>query len=53
MDRPPPRHRTEILRHIREETIDPPIGEEASGILEGLHADPAGLEKMLSGIRAA
>ena len=42
----------EILRHIREETIDPPIGEEAEGILESLKTDPAGLEKMLSQIRA-
>lgn len=42
----------EILRHIREETIDPPIGEEAEGILEGLKTDAAALEKMLSQIRA-
>jgi NAD(P)-dependent dehydrogenase (short-subunit alcohol dehydrogenase family) len=42
----------EILRHIREESIDPPIGEEAEGVLEGLRSDPAGLEKMLSQIRA-
>lgn len=42
----------EILRHIREETIDPPIGEEAERILEGLRRDPTGLEKMLSQIRA-
>jgi short-subunit dehydrogenase len=42
----------EILRHIREESIDPPIGEEAEGVLEGLRSDPAGLEKMLSNIRA-
>jgi NAD(P)-dependent dehydrogenase (short-subunit alcohol dehydrogenase family) len=42
----------EILRHIREETIDPPIGEEAEKVLENLRADPAGLEKMLSQIRA-
>src|SRR5947207_8951622 len=26
----------EILRHIRAESIDPPIGEEAEGVLEGL-----------------
>jgi hypothetical protein len=31
---------TEILRHIREESIDPPIGEEAEGVLEGLRNDP-------------
>jgi NAD(P)-dependent dehydrogenase (short-subunit alcohol dehydrogenase family) len=42
----------EILRHIREETIDPPIGEEAERVLEGLKNDPAGLEKMLAQIRA-
>ena len=42
----------EILRHIREETIDPPIGDEAKNVLEGLRKDPAALEKMLSQIRA-
>ena len=42
----------EILRHIREQSIDPPIGAEAEGVLEGLRNDPAGLEKMLSQIRA-
>lgn len=42
----------EILRHIREETIDPPIGEEAERVLESLRTDSAGLEKMLSQIRA-
>jgi NAD(P)-dependent dehydrogenase (short-subunit alcohol dehydrogenase family) len=42
----------EILRHIREETIDPPIGGEAEQVLESLKTDPAGLEKMLSQIRA-
>lgn len=42
----------EILRHIGEESIDPPIGEEAEKVLEGLRADPAALEKMLSQIRA-
>jgi NAD(P)-dependent dehydrogenase (short-subunit alcohol dehydrogenase family) len=42
----------EILRHIREETIDPPIGEEAEQVFERLRTDPAGLEKMLSQIRA-
>jgi short-subunit dehydrogenase len=42
----------EILRHIREETVDPPIGEEAEKVLEGLRTDPAALEKMLSQIRA-
>ena len=43
---------SEILRHIREETIDPPIGEEAEGILKRLRNDPVALEKMLSQIRA-
>jgi short-subunit dehydrogenase len=42
----------EILRHIREESIDPPIGEEAEGVLRGLQNDPLGLEKVLSEIRA-
>jgi len=42
----------EILRHIREESVDPPIGEEATGVLDGLKNDPLGLERMLSQIRA-
>ncbi len=42
----------EILRHIREQSIDPPIGEEAEKVLEGLRTDPDGLEKMLSQIKA-
>lgn len=42
----------EILRHIREESVDPPIGEEAEGVLENLRTDPLGLEQMLSQIRA-
>jgi NAD(P)-dependent dehydrogenase (short-subunit alcohol dehydrogenase family) len=42
----------EILRHIREESIDPPIGEEAVGIIAQLKSDPAMLEKTLSKIRA-
>ena len=42
----------EVLRHIREESIDPPIGEEAEGILKSLMTDPLALEKMLSNIRA-
>jgi short-subunit dehydrogenase len=42
----------EILRHIREETIDPPIGEEAERVFENLMSDPSALEKMLSQIRA-
>lgn len=42
----------EILRHIRAETIDPPIGEEAEQVLEGLRTDSAELEKTLAQIRA-
>jgi short-subunit dehydrogenase len=42
----------EILRHIREESIDPPIGEEAEQVLEGLRNDPVALEQMLSQIKA-
>ena len=42
----------EILRHVREESIDPPIGEEAERVLEQLKTDPGGLEKMLATIRA-
>ena len=42
----------EILRHISEETIDPPIGEEAEKVLSGLRNDPVALEKMLAQIRA-
>jgi short-subunit dehydrogenase len=42
----------EILRHIREEAIDPPIGEEAEGILDGLLKDPVAMEKMIGQIRA-
>lgn len=42
----------EILRHIREETIDPPIGEEAEGILDGLLKDPVAMERMFAQIRA-
>jgi hypothetical protein len=42
----------EILQAIRDETIDPPIGEEAKGIFEALSKDPLGVEKMLAKIRA-
>ena len=42
----------EILRHIREQSIDPPIGEEAERVFAGLRSDPAGLEAMLMQIRA-
>jgi short-subunit dehydrogenase len=42
----------EILRHIREESIDPPIGEEAEGILKALRDDPIALDMTLSPIKA-
>ena len=42
----------EILRHIRDESIDPPIGEEAERVFAGLRNDPLALEEMLSKIRA-
>lgn len=42
----------EILRHVRAESIDPPIGEEAKGILDGLLNDPVAMEKMIGQIRA-
>lgn len=42
----------EILRHIREEIIDPPIGAEAEGILDGLLKDPVAMERMFAQIRA-
>src|SRR2546429_414704 len=42
----------EILRHIRDESIDPPIGEEAERVLDALRSDPVALEQMLSQIRA-
>lgn len=38
----------EILAAIREERHDPPIGDEAQGVLEGLMKDPLGLEKTLA-----
>ena len=42
----------EILRIIREEEIDPPIGDEARGIFEGLIRDPLAMEEMFAPIRA-
>jgi NAD(P)-dependent dehydrogenase (short-subunit alcohol dehydrogenase family) len=42
----------EILRHIHEESIDPPIGEEAKGILDGLLNDPVAMEKMIGQFKA-
>src|SRR5215213_5906316 len=37
----------EILAAIREERHDPPIGDEAKGIFDGLSKDPLGVEKRL------
>src|SRR3954470_9823044 len=42
----------EILRHVRAESIDPPIGEEAERVLKALRDDPVALEEMLAQIRA-
>jgi NAD(P)-dependent dehydrogenase (short-subunit alcohol dehydrogenase family) len=41
----------EILAAIREEKHDPPIGDEACGVLEQLQKDPLGLEKTLMNVR--
>lgn len=41
----------EILRHIREETIDPPVGEAAEGVYESLMKDPRAVEKMFAQMR--
>ena len=41
----------EILAAIREERHDPPIGDEAKGVLDGLMKDPLGVEKMLMNYR--
>ncbi|HKG48306.1 MAG TPA: SDR family NAD(P)-dependent oxidoreductase [Pyrinomonadaceae bacterium] len=41
----------EILAAIREERHDPPIGEQAAGVFEGLSKDPVGLEKSLQDYR--
>jgi NAD(P)-dependent dehydrogenase (short-subunit alcohol dehydrogenase family) len=41
----------EILAAIREERHDPPIGDEAKGVLESLAKDPVGLEKVLQDFR--
>ena len=37
----------EILSAIREERHDPPIGDEAKGVLDGLLKDPLSVERML------
>ena len=42
----------EILQAIREEKHDPPIGDEARGVLDGLAKDPLGFEKMIGQFRA-
>lgn len=41
----------EILRIIRDEPIDPPIGDEAKVIYDGLLKDPLGMEKIFAQIR--
>jgi len=41
----------EILAAIREERHDPPIGDEAKGVLENLAKDPVGLERVLQAFR--
>jgi len=41
----------EIISAIREERHDPPIGDEAKGVLDGLMKDPLGLEKTLMNYR--
>jgi NAD(P)-dependent dehydrogenase (short-subunit alcohol dehydrogenase family) len=41
----------EILAAIREERHDPPIGDEAKGVLENLSKDALGLEKVLQDYR--
>ena len=41
----------EILTAIREERYDPPIGEQAAGMLESLSKDPLGVEKSLQDYR--
>lgn len=41
----------EIIAAIREERHDPPIGDEAKGVMESLMTDPLGLEKTLMNYR--
>jgi hypothetical protein len=41
----------EIIDAIREERHDPPIGDEAKGMLESLSKDALGLEKVLQDYR--
>ena len=40
----------EIVAAIREERHDPPIGDEAKGVIDRLAKDEIGLEKMLAGL---
>jgi short-subunit dehydrogenase len=42
----------EILAAIREERHDPPIGDEAKGVLQKLAEDPVGLERFLQTLKA-
>jgi NAD(P)-dependent dehydrogenase (short-subunit alcohol dehydrogenase family) len=42
----------EILTAIREELHDPPIGDEAKGVFDGLQKDPLAFERMLMNYRA-
>jgi NAD(P)-dependent dehydrogenase (short-subunit alcohol dehydrogenase family) len=42
----------EILEAIREEKHDPPIGDEAHGVLSSLAKDPIAMEKMLANYKA-
>ncbi|PYS70794.1 MAG: short-chain dehydrogenase [Acidobacteria bacterium] len=42
----------EILEAVREEKYDPPIGDEAHRVIEGVAKDAVGFEKMLSQYRA-
>jgi short-subunit dehydrogenase len=42
----------EILEAIREEKHDPPIGDEARGVLDGLAQDPIRFEKMIGQYKA-
>jgi short-subunit dehydrogenase len=42
----------EILPAIREERHDPPIGDEAKGVLQKLAEDPVGLERFLQTLKA-
>lgn len=41
----------EILTAIREERYDPPIGDEAKGVFEGVLKDPLAIEKQLQSVR--